>query len=538
MSGETGEAQALRITALMALFFLMLPTQAQALTPSEVFERVQESVFVVRSFDAQDKPMSFGSAVLLPSGKIATNCHVLEGGTRFILGRGSRFVPATLYAANRDKDLCLLVAEIVGAKPTQLGKTANLKVGSPIYAIGSPQGLELSLSNGIVAQLRGGTPPLIQITAPISPGSSGGGLFDSEGQLVGLTTLYIHDGQNLNFALPIEWIEDIKHGATPSFTERSQIDWKMGAIALEDRKDWAGMLNWSEGWVNADPKNAKSWLTLGIAYMHNKRTSEAIDAYHRAVRIDPELAYAWYSLGGAYADQKLFPEAIDAYGSALRINNEDMSAWYNLGIVYAEQKNFTEAIDAFRAALRIDPKHARAWFNLAVAYGQLDRGREEIEAYREALRIDPEYSRAWHGLGLAYSAQKKFAEEIDAYRQALRIDPEYASAWFHLGLSYGAQKRFSEEIDAYRQALRIDSENASTWYTLGVAYSEQKRFPEAIDAYRQALRIDPKYASAWNNLAIAYFRSGNRTAALVAVRNLRSLDPVRAERVFDLIVPR
>jgi S1-C subfamily serine protease len=83
-------------------------------------------------------------------------------------------------------------------------------VGDPVYAVGAPQGLELSLSEGIISQLRGGGPhPIIQTTVAISPGSSGGGLFNAKGELVGITTFYLKDGQSLNFALPVEWIGEI-----------------------------------------------------------------------------------------------------------------------------------------------------------------------------------------------------------------------------------------------------------------------------------------------------------------------------------------
>jgi hypothetical protein len=99
-------------------------------------------------------------------------------------------------------------------KPVRLGKTAGLKVGDPVYAVGAPQGLELSLSEGIVSQLRGGPPPIIQTTVAISPGSSGGGLFNAEGELVGITTFQLKEGQNLNFALPVEWIGSIVKGKT------------------------------------------------------------------------------------------------------------------------------------------------------------------------------------------------------------------------------------------------------------------------------------------------------------------------------------
>lgn len=185
---------------------------AHALTSSQVFDAVKNSIVVIKSLDAKGEQTAMGSGVLLPSGKIATNCHVIKDGTRFQVGRGKRFVTATMYAGDDDKDICLLGAKGLGGKPATLGKTSRLKVGAAVYAVGAPQGLELTLSDGIVSQLRGGIPPFIQTTAAISPGSSGGGLFDSEGQLVGLTTLYIDDGQNLNFAMPVEWLAEIKPG--------------------------------------------------------------------------------------------------------------------------------------------------------------------------------------------------------------------------------------------------------------------------------------------------------------------------------------
>jgi S1-C subfamily serine protease len=91
-----------------------------------------------------------------------------------------------------------------------IGSTKTLKVGAKVYAIGAPKGLELTLSDGIVSSLRevdGGQ--YIQTTAAISPGSSGGGLFDENGALVGLTTFYLAEGQNLNFAVPVEWVKEL-----------------------------------------------------------------------------------------------------------------------------------------------------------------------------------------------------------------------------------------------------------------------------------------------------------------------------------------
>lgn len=185
------------------------------LTPAQVFEKVKHSVVVVKTFDNQEKMMRFGSGVLLPSGKIATNCHVIKDGVAFQVGGSKQFVIATLYAGDADKDICILAAPDFVGEPVQLGKAENLRVGEPVYAVGTPQGFELSLSDGIVAQLRGVSPPIIQTTVPISPGSSGGGLFNGEGRLVGITTSYVEGGQSLNFAMPVEWIGEVQPGRKP-----------------------------------------------------------------------------------------------------------------------------------------------------------------------------------------------------------------------------------------------------------------------------------------------------------------------------------
>lgn len=207
------------------IFLSILPAQVNALTPDQVFEQVKDAVVVVKTLDTQGNVKDQGSGVLLPSGKIATNCHVVERGTSYQVGRGNLLVSATLYAEDGDKDICLLNATGITGKPAELGKAAGLKMGDSVYAVGAPKGLELSLSDGLVVQLRGGPPPFIRTTAAISPGSSGGGLFDREGQLVGLTTLYIEGEQSLNFAMPVEWIGEIKPGHKPIAEERGQTEW-------------------------------------------------------------------------------------------------------------------------------------------------------------------------------------------------------------------------------------------------------------------------------------------------------------------------
>jgi cytochrome c-type biogenesis protein CcmH/NrfG len=415
----------------VAFFFTIFSVPGHALTPTQVFDKVRDTVVVVKTLDTEGKLKAQGSGVLVLSGRVATNCHVVEGGISYRVGRGDRLVSATLYAEDADKDICILTAKGVAGKSAQLGKATNLKVGDPVYAVGAPKGLELSLSDGIVAQLRGGLPPLIQTTAAISPGSSGGGLFDGEGRLVGLTTLYVEGGQSLNFAMPVEWVNDVKPGRKPTAQGTGQTEWVKRGLALQNMKDWHGLLDWCLKWTQSDPENADAWYSLGVVYDNLNRKDDAIQAYRQSIRIDQNRAYTWYNLGVSYSFLNRYDDAIQAYRQAVRINPEHSSAWYNLGIAYYNLNRKDDAIQALRQAVRINPENSPAWYNLGVSYSSLNRYDDAIQAYRQAVRINPEHTKAWYNLGIAYTISGNRTAALNIVQELRRLDPQIADALFN-----------------------------------------------------------------------------------------------------------
>lgn len=457
-------------TIRLAVFFTLFaqPLTALALTPSEVFDRVKDSVVVVKVLNGSGAAISQGSGVLLPTGKIATNCHVIKDGIHFQVGRGKSLVPAVFFAGNKDKDICLLQSDKLTGKSAQLGKAASLKVGEAVYAIGAPQGLELSLSDGIVSALRGSSPPLIQTTAAISPGSSGGGLFNNEGLLVGLTTLYIDGGQSLNFAMPVEWLADIRPGKDIVSKQRSHVDWITRAIALEEEKHWSKLLDWGRQWVKADPENTNAWMALGSAHRGLSQHDLATAAYREALRIDPKYDAAWGNLGVAYQSLKQTDNAIAAYREALRINQENVSTWNNLGNAYGSLQRTDDAITAYHQALQIDPSYARTWVNLGGAYNDLKRYDDAITAYREALRVNPGYADAWNNLGFSYKNLQRYDEAIVACRQALRINPENTYTWINLATTYYLSGNTPAALEAVANLRRFDSVTADKLFNMFV----------------------------------------------------------------------
>jgi S1-C subfamily serine protease len=175
------------------------------LTGTQLFEKLAPSVARVEA--KLDGGTSQGSAVAVSKTSVITNCHVVEGSSKIIVKQGTQEWPAKLLASEPAKDRCVL--EATGAQFTPVAGVrayADLKIGEPLYTLGNPSGLDLTLANGILSSLREDEGVrFVQTTAPISPGSSGGGLFDARGNLVGITTL-IYVGkerlnQSLNFAI-------------------------------------------------------------------------------------------------------------------------------------------------------------------------------------------------------------------------------------------------------------------------------------------------------------------------------------------------
>jgi S1-C subfamily serine protease len=172
--------------------------------------------------DKDGNAVAQGSGFLVSKdGRIVTNYHVVKSGSSAIvkLPDGAFYRVEGMLAFNKDRDVAIIKARGQDFRAATLGDSDRVQVGESVVAIGNPLSLESTVSNGIVSGIRnieeeGGK--FLQITAPISPGSSGGPLFNMAGEVVGITTLYIKGGENLNFAIPIN---DVKPLLSAKYTE-------------------------------------------------------------------------------------------------------------------------------------------------------------------------------------------------------------------------------------------------------------------------------------------------------------------------------
>jgi S1-C subfamily serine protease len=181
-----------------------LQASTQPISWSRVFQLRSGAIWSVKS--TAGNAQSMGSAVAVSPTKLVTNCHLIQDSADVTLLKAGRSMRAEVLAADREGDRCILKA--AGQLSTYVGSArrhSGLLVGEDVAAIGNPKGLDTSLSRGLVAQKRNKNGhAYVQTDAAISSGSSGGGLFDTSGNLVGITTFKVSTGESLNFAIAIE----------------------------------------------------------------------------------------------------------------------------------------------------------------------------------------------------------------------------------------------------------------------------------------------------------------------------------------------
>lgn len=466
-------------TILLALVFAST-VAAQDFLP-ELVKRVKPSAVAIETFDARGNVVSRGSGFFIAVDKVVTNRHVIEKSSRveIHLINGKKYPVKGVLAIDGEGDLAILQVDVPAAVPLLIEKTAPQE-GESIVVIGNPFGLEGSVSNGIVSAVREipGYGKIIQITAPISPGSSGSPVVNMRGQVIGVATLQAAEGQSLNFAVPSERIAQLKLGELQTFA----------ALSAETQKNKRAA--------------AQSLYALGLAQISRDDYTKAVAYFDRATEIDPNYA----------------------------------EAWYQAGFCYGMLGKHADALKASRRAAALRPEWAETFVNVGASSFALGQFKDAVEAYRQATRLDPYNPDAQFALGLSLNKLNRTDEEILAYKRAVAQKPDHAGALERLGLAYFKSKRFAEAAQAFEN-LKTYKPEAKTYNYLGESLFELAKTEESVEAFNNAVNLNPDFDKARYNLGRAYLKLGDRDSANIQYEILRSARSDWADRLYVLINP-
>ena len=475
----------MKFVLLIFAFLLITPSAvvAQDELP-ELVRRIKPSAVAIETFDARGDKLSRGSGFFIAPDRVVTNRHVIENSYKAEVHSfsGAIYPVKGVVAIDAEGDIAILRVDAPAAqvRPLSLDRTSPQE-GESVFVIGNPLGLEGSVSNGIVSAVRD-IPTfgrIIQITAPISPGSSGSPVVNMLGQVIGVATLQVTSGQSINFAIPSARISQLQDGPLLSLSD---------LVATSGRNKRA---------------RAVQFFRDGLSFLSKDDCEKALPFFEKAIESDSNYAEAWAQTG--FCREKLGRHA--------------------------------EAIEASRKAVSLRPS-AESYFNLGLAHYYLKQYRDAAENYRNSIRLDPfNAADAHYALGLVYRDWGRTDEEIQAYKQAIKLKPDYISAYERLGSRYLRSKKYPEAIETYKQISSLKPGDANAPNNMGEAYYEMGLTSDAVEAFKQAIRMKPDFGKAYYNLGRAYMAMKNRDAAIEQYNILQNLDQDWADRLNGVINP-
>src|SRR5678815_6185349 len=297
-------------------------------TLPNLVKRVKPAVVAIATYDATGEALMTGSGFFLRPGQVVTNLHVIRGAVRAEIktldGKGKVFPVNGTLAVDEEGDLALLSVDMPlerADRSTELAKELPDE-GETIFVIGNPLKLEGSVSDGIVSAVREvpNSYRIIQITAPISHGNSGSPVFNLKGQVLGVVTVKVTNGQNINLAIAAARVGQLRAGklqplsdiAAKSKGDVAESSYRNGLDSL-----WLGNYDSAVGYfenaVNKNPKRADAWVQVGYCKVKQGKNQEAIKAYLQALQLKPEAAEIHNKLGDAYYYAGRLREAIESY---------------------------------------------------------------------------------------------------------------------------------------------------------------------------------------------------------------------------------
>lgn len=387
----------MKLSFLLALAFTFLFSvniKSQDLKPEEIFEKFQDAIVVVYSYDFNNNLKGQGSGVIInEKGWVITNFHVFEGCQRMdLVHKGDTIKYSDIIGVDVEKDLVIMKIES-GAYPNIKLSDKGTKVGQKVYAIGSPMGLENTMSEGIVSgnrtEIGKKKMNLVQITAQLSPGSSGGAVLNFLGELIGISSMGMREGNDLNFAIPVADILKVK---IDSYNDKKKIEalnfFYQGQNLYEEGKNEEAIKYYTK-FLEMFPKDHKAYNYRGLAYYARKQYEKAITDYNSAIKIDPTFSAAYNNRADTYFKMKEYELAIKDFSYVIKFEPKNIDAYFGRGVVEMSDESYGDAIDDFAVVLKEEPQNTNALINTGICEFYKKRYERAIENWKTAIKYKP-----------------------------------------------------------------------------------------------------------------------------------------------------
>lgn len=367
------------------------PPESAPFNLEALAQRVASAVFRLEVKDSAGTITGTGTAFAISADGLAvTNFHVVDGGESFTARttQGAEFAVSGIAATDPAADLALVTLRATNLPFLELGESDSLKIGTAVAVFGAPRGLSGTLSNGILSarrtepEIEGNPMPnggqMLQISAPISAGSSGSPVIDGTGKVIGVAAaaFVAANAQNLNFVIPVEAVKKLQRDSVSGIANlreavrvmrpepKGKLRPESAFFADPDAKvcqqlaksgDWIPCLKVAKQLVERHPKSSTAYYFLGYSQNAIGLSEQAELSFKQGLAISPEDGDLWRCLGTAQDAQKKTEAARESWKRAGGIDPENAETWRRLSVSYLIKSEYLDAVSSLENLRNLDP---------------------------------------------------------------------------------------------------------------------------------------------------------------------------------------
>ena len=565
--------QVLCISFIVFLIFLLCGTPvANAQTPQQIAKKALAATVLLIMEDTNGKILGLGSGFFVATNLIATNFHVIEGATRGtakLVGQKTEYNIEDVTATDDSHDLAILQVLGVDVQPLPLSDSDTVEIGDTVYVAGNPKGyFEGTFSDGIISAVRGdSTYKRLQMTAPVSSGSSGGPVLNGGGEVIGVSFATFRDGQNLNFAIPSNYLKglvtctrgiakfnqgqytaaiadfDTAIRLNPDYTDaymwrgivKYELEERAAALAdfdivtqlkiqirLQNRKTKRENLG-QDATVIADfntairfnPDNASIYMWRGIVRNELGQHVAAIADSDTAIRLNPNFVSAYNCRGNAKTRLGQYNAAIADYDTAIRLAPHFALSYSHRAWIKTELGQYEDAIADCDKAIYLEPDSVPAYYTRGFIKGKLGLYDVALADFDTAIRLAPHFALPYSYRGVAKYMQDQHAIAIVDLDIAVSLDPDSSIVYYNRAWIKTELGQYEDAITDCDAVIRLEPDNADAYSKRAWIKTELGRYEDAIADCDAVIRLEPDNANAYTTRGLAKYRLGQYAAAIV-----------------------
>ncbi len=481
------------------------------LTAEEIFERnkhaivsiwyVSEGYYEDYQYIEKDTVILSGSGFIISTdGLVATNNHVIESFDSLIVKTyDGNYFPAEIVMIDYKNDLAILKiinSEEINFQAIKFGESDSVKIGNNVYCIGSPLGFEYTISDGIIAGIRKEEKvkfrdydtwetvekvfdKVIQITAAISPGNSGGPLFNGKGEVIGIVTYTYEFYGNLNFAVAINALKKLIQSLEIVDIEQEEIKQKRKEELFKRNYKLAKTYrnkvidNWYYTKQKDTMKTLDTFIVRQDSINHiNLWKSETF--YNKCIELKPDTFVVYAELMSLYVYIEDYPKAEELYKQIKETFDSDSllnTLSSTLAEGYIKSKDYKKAITFYEKMIKADSNDIFSYTQIADLYLKMKDYAKALETYKIVIKKDSLNIPAYIRIGkLYYDEKRKYKEAKQYLYKALELSIEsslygyygsdYVNLFYLLGMIAVKEKRKTEALIYYLELRGIYTYNA------------------------------------------------------------------------------